>query len=72
MLFDVFFFGFPLALAGCLVTLALRDQEVKYWRPAFCFIAYCAFYLAGGREVLLYLTVMLLMGGGWAGVDAGL
>jgi hypothetical protein len=73
MLFDLLFFGFPLAMGSCLVILALRDQAVRFWRPAFCFLAYCAFYLAGGREVLLYLVVMLMMGGAWAGVgEAGM
>lgn len=69
MLFDVVFFGFPLLLGGCMACVALRDQETRFWRPAFCFFAYCAFYLAGGREVLLYLTVCLLVGGAW--VDGG-
>ena len=68
MLFDLFFFGFPLAIAGCMVVVALRDQEVRFWRPSFCLMAYCAFYLAGGREVLLYLTCALLIGGAWCGV----
>ena len=68
MLFDVFFFGIPLTMAACLVVVALRDQEIRFWRPAFCFAAYCAFYLAGGREVLLYLVCALMMGGAWAGI----
>jgi hypothetical protein len=72
MLFDVFFFGLPLTLAICMVVVALRDQEIRFWRPAFCFLAYCAFYLAGGREVLLYFVSILMMGGAWAGVAEGL
>ena len=65
MLFDVFFLGFPLAIAICLGAHAVREAQVKFWHPAFALIAYCAFYLAGGREVLLYLTVAMMMGGGW-------
>ncbi|MBC7997666.1 MAG: hypothetical protein IAF58_06975 [Leptolyngbya sp.] len=66
MLFDLFFFGLPLMMATCFIVLALRDQQVRFWRPGFCFAAYCAFYLSGGRDVLLYLVVMAMMGGGWA------
>jgi hypothetical protein len=66
MLFDVFFFGFPLAIGTCLGICGFRDQELKFFRPAFCFAAYCGFYLCGGREVLLYLVCMLMIGGGWA------
>jgi hypothetical protein len=66
MLIDVLFFGFPLVMGVCLGALAIRDQETRFWRPSFCFMAYCAFYLFGGREVLLYLIVCLMMGGGWA------
>ncbi len=72
MLFDLFFFGFPLILGVCLAALGYREQESRFFRPSFCFLAYCAFYIFGGRTVLLYLTCLLLMGGAWAGVEAGL
>jgi len=65
MLFDVIFFGFPVALAICLGAHAVREADARFWRPAFFFTAYSAFYMAGGREVLLYLVVGLMMGGGW-------
>ena len=76
MLFDVVFFGCPLVLSVCLAAHAVRDQEAAFWRPSFAFFAYCAFYLAGGRDVLLYLTVCVMMGGsalsaGWAGLPPG-
>ena len=67
MLFDVFFFGCPLVIGGCLGVVGYREQELKFFRPAFCFAAYCGFYLCGGREVLLYLVCIVLMGLGWAG-----
>ncbi len=70
MLFDVFFLGFPVAIAICLAAHAVREQDVKFWRPAFFFTSYCAFYLAGGREVLLYLICCAMMGGGWIGTEA--
>jgi hypothetical protein len=56
MLFDVLFFGFPLALIVILAGLAIRDEEPKFWPPAICLFAYCVFYLFGGREVLVYLS----------------
>ncbi len=68
MLFDVFFFGFPIVLAICLGALALREADARFWRPAFCLVAYLTFYLIGGREVLLYLVVAMMMGGGWLSV----
>jgi hypothetical protein len=55
MLFDVFFFGFPLVLILILGSLAIRDEEPKFWPPAICLGVYCLFYLLGGRDVLLYL-----------------
>jgi hypothetical protein len=64
MLFDVFFFGFPLAICVCLGAHGIRERDIKFWRPAFCFLSYCAFYMAGGREVLLYLSCLALMGSG--------
>jgi len=71
MLYDVVFFIFPLVLGICLGLHAIREQDIQFWRPSFCFMAYCAFYLAGGREVLLYLTVCLMMGGGWVADGLG-
>jgi hypothetical protein len=73
MMYDVFFFGMPLVLAVCFGAHAVRDQNASFWRPSFACFAYCAFYLAGGRDVLLYLTVCIMMGGGalsagWAGL----
>src|SRR5262249_25750676 len=56
MLFDVFFFGFPVVLIVVLAGLAIRDEEPKFWPPAICLMAYCVYYLFGGREVLLYLA----------------
>ncbi len=67
MLFDVFFLGFPITIAVCLGAHGYREQDVKFWRPAFALSAYCAFYLVGGREVLLYLLVGAMIGGGWLG-----
>jgi hypothetical protein len=72
MVFDVFFFGLPLVLGLCLGAHAIREQETRFWRPSFCFIAYCAFYLFGGREVLLYLVCVMMIGGAWGGVEAGM
>ncbi len=66
MLFDVFFLGFPLALALCMGAHAVREADVKFWRPAFFLTAYSAFYLVGGREVLLYMICGFMMGAGWA------
>src|SRR4029434_4564533 len=67
VLFDVFFLGVPITLSICLAAHAYREQDVKFWRPAFALSAYCAFYLVGGREVLLYLLVGAMVGGGWVG-----
>lgn len=64
MLFDLIFFGFPLVLAVCLGVHAVRDQNPQFWLPTCSFSAYCLFYLVGGREVLLYLTVALMIGHG--------
>ncbi len=69
MIFDVVFFGLPLILGICLAAHAVREEEVQYWRPAFSFFAYCAFYLAGGRDVLLYLTCALMIGGSTIAID---
>jgi hypothetical protein len=66
MLIDVVLFGFPIALSICLAAHAVRDDDKRFWLPAFSFFAYCMFYLAGGRDVLLYLTTALVMMGGCA------
>jgi hypothetical protein len=71
MLFDVIFFGFPVALSICLGAHAVRESDKRFFLPAFSFFAYCLFYLAGGRDVLLYLTTALIMMGGWAGGFGG-
>lgn len=67
MLIDILFFGFPLIFMICMAAHALRESDPRYWRPAFSFLAYCTFYLAGGREVLLYLLVGVMIGGGYLG-----
>ena len=68
MLFDLFFFGFPLAIAICMAAHGVREDEIKYWRCCFCFAAYIAFYLVGGRTVLLYLVTAMMVGGGYLSV----
>ena len=65
MLYDVVMFGIPLVISGCLAAHAVRDQNPRFWLPSVSLFAYCVFYLGGGREVLLYLTLGLLMGGGF-------
>lgn len=65
MLFDVFFLGFPVAIALCLAAHAVRESDMKYWRPAVSLTAYCAFYLTGGREVILYVLCGFMIGGAW-------
>ena len=64
MLIDVVFFGFPLVISGCLAAHAVRDQNPRFWLPAFSMFAYCVFYLTIGREVILHLLLALMMGGG--------
>ncbi len=71
MLIDIVFFGLPIVLSACLAAHAYRDQEPRYWLPAFSFFAYCVFYITGGRDVILYLIVALLMGGGMLNSGAG-
>ncbi len=68
MLFDVFFFGFPIVFALCLGAHAVREEDARFWRPAFSFFAYCAFYLAGGRDVILYILCGFMIGGSWLSV----
>ena len=65
MLFDIFFLGFPLFAAVCLAIVAIREGSPKFWHCAFSFLAYCAFYLAGGRDVLLYIVSGMCIGGAW-------
>jgi hypothetical protein len=55
MIIDLAFFGMPLVVAVCLAGLAVRHADSRYWPPAFSIFAYCAFYLAGGRDVVFYL-----------------
>jgi hypothetical protein len=71
MLFDIWFLGFPLACAICLINLALKDGDIKYWRCAISFTAYITFYLAGGRDVILYITCGMLLAHAWVGTGAG-
>ncbi len=61
MLFDVWFLGFPIAAAICLINLAIKDGDHKFWKCAFSFIAYIVFYLAGGRDVILYIASGMLL-----------
>jgi hypothetical protein len=55
VLIDIFFFGLPLMGAICFAAHAVREQDERFWPPALSILAYCAFYLAGGREVIFYL-----------------
>jgi hypothetical protein len=71
MLFDMFFLGCPFAAAVCLAVVALREKDQRYWRCSFSCLAYSVFYLAGGREVLLYLTCGMIMGHAWISVPGG-
>jgi len=70
MLFDVWFLGFPVAATICLAVVAIREGNMKFWTCAFSFFAYDVFYLAGGREVLLYITCGLMMAHAWVGSGA--
>ncbi|MBY0356843.1 MAG: hypothetical protein K2W82_02495 [Candidatus Obscuribacterales bacterium] len=65
MLFDLFFLGFPLITAICLAVIAIRESNIKFWHCTFSLIAYSAFYLAGGREVLGYIVAGSCIAGGW-------
>jgi hypothetical protein len=65
MLFDMWFLGFPLACAICLFNLALKDGGIKYWRCAISLTAYLVFYVAGGRDTLLYITSFMLLAHSW-------
>jgi hypothetical protein len=70
MLFDLFFLGFPIAAALTLANLALKDGEMKFWRCSFSFFAYVVFYVAGGREVILYICCGMLIANAWMPVAA--
>ncbi len=58
MIFDLVCFGGPFLLGICLAAHAVREGDSRFWIAAFTYFAYCAFYLAGGREVILYLLCM--------------
>jgi len=65
MLFDLVFLGIPIFAAICLSVVAIREAAPKFWHCAFSFLAYSAFYLAGGRDVLLYIISGMLIGTGF-------
>ena len=65
MLFDLWFLGFPLVASLCLMIVAVREGIPKFWHCAFSLLAYCVFYLAGGRDVLLYIVSGMCIAGGW-------
>ena len=67
MFFDLFFFGLPVGAAILLGVTAVQKADNRFWRACFCLVAWSAYYLAGGREVLIYLTLAALMGLGLAG-----
>ncbi len=64
MLIDVCFFGIPLVISFCLAAHAVRDEQPKFWLPAFSMFIYCVFYLFGGRDVILWLLTIMMLGGG--------
>jgi len=63
LIIDLFFFAIPLTMAVCVALLAMRTEETKYWLPAISTFAYCAFYMAGGRDVIFYLGGVLIQFG---------
>ena len=65
MLIDIVFFGLPIILAICLSAHAVREGDSRFWFAAFSWIAYCTFYLAGGRAIILYLGTMSLGATSW-------
>jgi hypothetical protein len=65
MLIDLVFFGLPIILAICLAAHAIREGDSRFWLAAFSWIAYCTFYLAGGRGIILYLGSLSLGAGSW-------
>ena len=56
MLFDVFFIGLPVMFGLMFGYYAIKESSIRFWRPTFCMVAYAAYYMAGGREVILYFT----------------
>ena len=68
MLFDVFFLGLPVASALIFGYYAVKDSSMHFWRPTFCLVAYTVYYIAGGREVILYFTSAAMMAFGWVSV----
>ncbi|MFN8654839.1 MAG: hypothetical protein U0105_00755 [Candidatus Obscuribacterales bacterium] len=71
MLFDMFFLGGPFSAAVALTVVALREGDPRFWRCAASCMAYSVFYVAGGRDVLLYLTCGMIMGHAWISVPGG-
>jgi hypothetical protein len=65
MLIDLIFFGLPLILAICLAAHSIREGDSRFGFAAFSWIAYCTFYLVGGRDVILYLGVWSLGAHSW-------
>jgi len=68
MLFDVFFLGLPVMFAIMFGYYAVKEASIHFWRPTFCIVAYAAYYLAGGREVVLYFTTAAMMSFGWVSI----
>ena len=68
MLFDVFFLGLPVMFAIIFGYYAVKEASIHFWRPTFCIVAYAAYYLAGGREVVLYFTTAAMMSFGWVSI----
>jgi hypothetical protein len=64
MLIDVLFFGLPVVIAFCMGAHAIRDEAPKFWLPAVSMGCYCVFYLFGGREVILWWLMAMMLGGG--------
>lgn len=65
MLFDLVFLGLPIILAICLAAHAVREGDSRFWFAAFSWIAYCTFYIVGGREVLLFIVTLFTGAGGY-------
>lgn len=65
MMLDIIFLGLPLVIGICLATIAMREQNAKFWRCSFSFIAYCAFYIVAGREVIAFFLANACVAGGW-------
>ena len=65
MLFDVVFLGGPIAIAFWIGAYAAREADKQAWRSVIYLGIYCIFYLTAGREVLVYISTLLMMGSGW-------